>query len=66
MYKMEVTVLTHSWPRLQIIVNLPGGRVIEKTVYYDIAHSQFENAVQNGLRLLMNDVLAVYDPKHKT
>lgn len=65
MFTMEVTVLTHNWPKLQIIVNLPGNRVLEESVYYDIATSQFEVKVRNGLQLMMNDILRQYDPKHK-
>lgn len=65
MYKMEVTVLTHNWPRLQIIVSIPGNRVLEETCFYDIASSQFESKVGNGLRLMINDILKQYDPKFK-
>lgn len=65
MYKLEATILVHQWPRLQIIVRLPGNRVLEETCYYDIAHSQFENKLQNGLRLMMTDILKTFDPRYK-
>lgn len=65
MYTMEVTILAHNWPRLQVIVKLPGGRVLEETAYYDIAKSQFEVKTRTGLQLMMNDILQQYDPKYK-
>lgn len=65
MFNMEVSVLAHNWPRLMIIVKLPDGRILEETCYYDIAMSQFEVKIRNGLQLMMNDILRQMNPKHK-
>ena len=57
MYSMEVVVLEHKWPRLQLMIKLPDNTVMEAFSHYDIAASQFEPQVKQALSKLVDQVL---------
>lgn len=55
--QINISIVDTDWPKLKIIINRDGQAVRTETASYDIAQSQFTPALNDALRLSIDEVL---------
>lgn len=55
--QIYISIIDTDWPKIKLIINRDGQSVRTDTQSYDIATSQFTPAVQDALRLSVEDVI---------
>ena len=61
MLKLELVILDERWPLVSILINRTskdGNSSTQETVQYDLAHDKAQVMLNNGLRVMINEIVA--------